>query len=719
MPPASNPGVAAAPLRYPPARRSDQVDVLHGEPVADPYRWLEDAASPETQDWVSAQQSLTDGWLAAVPTREQLRRELGDLWNYPKAGAPFTRGPRWFQWRNDGLQNQSVLYTWAARPDEPVTGPGGALPEGRVLLDPNSLAADGTVSVPAATVASDGELLAYATAEAGSDWRTWRVRQVSTATDLDDLVEWSKFCAAAWLPDSSGFFYSALPEPAPGEALAGPSRGLAVRLHRLGTGQDRDDVVFAAADSPEWLPSAAVCDGDPHLVVSVTRGTRPETRVFLQDLSAPTAPLLPLVDDFSCVVEVIAVTGGRCLFLTDFGAPRRRVMTAARLPGEPARWQGPDGWEEVIAQTAETLAQAWLFGGRLVCHYLRDAQSCVRVHDLAGGSRTDVALPGPCGLTEATGRPGLRDAYLAVASFIDSGSLHRLDTATGALQLVMAPQAALDPTQLITEQVWSTSADGTQVPMFLTHRRDVTPTGDVPTLLYGYGGFNIAVLPSFSVSHALWVQRGGLLAVATLRGGGEYGTPWYDAGRLAHKQNVFDDFTGCARQLLSAGWTRTERLAIQGRSNGGLLVGACVTQHPELFAAAVPEVGVLDLLRFHRFTIGWAWTSDYGDPDDPEQYPWPRAYSPLHALRPQRNYPALLVVTGDHDDRVVPAHSYKFTAAAQQAQAGPAPVLLRVETAAGHGDGKPTTKVIAERGDVLAFLEQALGVAEERADPDR
>lgn len=714
MPAVSNARAADALPPYPPARRSDQVDVLHGEPVADPYRWLEEAMSPETRDWVRAQQALTDGWLARIPTREQLRHELTELWDYPKATAPFRRGTRWFQWRNDGLQNQSVLYTWDAGV-EPVGSPGGGLPPGRVLLDPNTLAADGTVSVPTVSVADNGELLAYATAVAGSDWLTWRVRTVGTGTDLDDVVEWSKFCEAAWLPDGSGFFYSALPEPEPGAELAGPSRGLAVQLHRLGMPAEDDDLVYAAADSPEWLPAATISEGEPHLVVSVTRGTGRETRVFLQDLTDPAASLLPLVDDFSCVAEVIAVTGGRALLLTDHGAPRRRVMVATRLPGEPARWPGPGDWEEVIGQAPETLTQAWVFGGRLVCHYLRDAQSCVRVHDLDGGNRVEVALPGPCGVTEATGRPGLGSAYLAVASFIDSGSLHRLDTATGALHLVTAPQAALETAQLVTEQVWSTSADGTPVPMFLTHRRDVTPTGEVPTLLYGYGGFNIAVLPSFSVAHALWVQRGGLLAVATLRGGGEYGTPWYDAGRLAHKQNVFDDFTGCATQLVSTGWTRPGRLAIQGRSNGGLLVGACVTQHPELFAAAVCEVGVLDLLRFHRFTIGWAWTSDYGDPDDPQQYPWPRSYSPLHALRPGRSYPAMLVVTGDHDDRVVPAHSYKFTAAAQQAQAGSAPVLLRVETAAGHGDGKPTSKVIAERCDVLAFLEQTLGVADERA----
>ena len=688
---------------YPVARKGDHVEDHFGEAVPDPYRWLEETDDPETRAWIAEENALTERFLSAVPTRESIRERLTELWDYPRFGVPFERGGRWFQFRNSGLQNQPVLYVSGTPADE-----------GRVLLDPNTLSDDGTTAVPAAGVTEDGSLLVYATSEAGSDWMTWRVREVETGTDREDVVEWGKYASADWLADGSGFTYTAMDAPREEAMYLEESRGARLMLHRLGTKQSEDELVFAAPDQPEWLPEGQVTEDGRYVVVTILRGTFPERQLHVLDLEDPAGGLRPLIPDFGARAFVVTNVGTTFYVVTDDAAERQRIV-AVDLDA-PAR----DRWREIVPEVGDTLLEARCFGGKLVCHYLRDAHSLLRVHGLDGALVREIPVPplssvGAWPLEEGwSGRAESDLMHFRTTSFTDSGSLWSHDVATGETKLVREPGAGVDPADFVAEQVFVPSDDGTQVPMFLVRRADVTPTGDVPVILYGYGGYGIPILPAFDVTDAVWMERGGLFAVANLRGGGEYGRAWHDAGRLADKQNVFDDFCACARWLASSGWSRPDRIAVNGGSNGGLLVGAAETQHPELFGAAVPEVGVLDMLRFHKFTIGWAWTSDFGDPDDPEQYAWVRAYSPLHNIRSGERYPATLIMTGDHDDRVVPGHSFKYAAALQAAQGGDAPILIRVETSAGHGGGKPTTKRIAEAADKLAFVEAALGVAEVR-----
>ena len=613
---------------------------------------------------------------------------------------PFERGGRWFETRQSGLQNQPVLFVMDAPGDE-----------GRVLLDPNGLSDSGTVAVTSLSVTEDGSLLAYATSEGGSDWRTWHVRDVTTGVDRSDVVEWSKFGGAPWRKDGSGFFYVGMEQPAAGAEYLAESRGARLLFHRLGMPQSDDSLVYTPED-PDWLPDPAVSHDGRFLIISIGRGTFPEARIEVVDLEDSEALLQGLVPDFESRAEVITSLGTTFYVLTDFRAERCRLVAVDLT--FPAR----EGWHEVVPETADTLVAAHFFGGRFVCHYLRDAQSVLRVHDVSGTYVRDIPLAGLSSLLGgAVDHEGIEGkatgdtVNFGLTSFTDAGSLWRHHLGTGETRLVRRSAAHVDPEDFVTEQVRVPSDDGTLVPMFVTRRRDVIPTGEVPVLLYGYGGFDIPITPSFGVTQVVWMERGGLFAVANLRGGGEYGRSWHDAGRLANKQNVFDDFSACARWLATSGWSRPDRIAINGGSNGGLLVGACLTQHPELFGAAVAEVGVLDMLRFHKFTIGWAWTSDFGSPDDPEQYPWLRTYSPLHNVHDGEAYPPTLLMTGDHDDRVVPGHSFKFAARLQAAQGGDAPILIRIEQSAGHGQGKPAVKQIAERTDFLAFLEAALGLA--------
>jgi len=684
-------------ISYPEARAGSDADDFHGERLPDPYRWLEDSDAPETVAWIRAENALTQSWLDGVPSRSEISARLTELWDYPRFGVPFERGGRWFQFRNSGLQGQPVLYVMTSSEDE-----------GTVLLDPNVLSADGTVAVTDVEPSHDGSLLAYSTSSAGSDWQTWRVRNVADAHDLPDVIEWSKFCAASWRADGSGFYYSAPDRPAPGLEYEGELRNPRVLFHRLGTDPSSDEIVFAAPDEPDWLLEASVTDDGRFVVITISRGTCPESQLHVMDLGRPEDGLRPLVADFSMEAAAVANVGDRFLLLTNDAAPRRRIVAVDLATPERSNWS------EIVPETAETLLGARHCGDRLVCWYLEDAHSVLRVHQLDGMCVADIELPRYASLMDAasgsvSGHPDLDVVHFGVTSFTESGSLWSHDLRTGGTRRVRESVARFDAGAYLTEQVFATSPDGTRVPMFLSRRRDVHPSGDVPILLYGYGGFNIPLTPGFSAGAAVWMERGGVYAVANLRGGGEYGRAWYDDGRLQNKQHVFDDFCACARYFSESGWSRPERIAINGGSNGGLLVGACLTQHPELFGAAVPEVGVLDMLRFHKFTIGWAWMSDFGDPDDAEQYGWLRAYSPLQHVQPGGRYPATLVVTGDHDDRVVPGHSLKFAAALQAAQGGDAPILIRIETSAGHGLGKPTAKQIAERADVLTFIEGALG----------
>ncbi len=678
------------PAAYPAPPTSDQIDDHHGIAVADPFRPLEDADAPETRAWIAAQNALTESVLAAVPARDAIRARLAQLWNVPRRGVPWRRAERWFQLRNTGLQDQDVLWT----ADAPTA-------EGRVLLDPNTLSETGTTTLNAIAVAESGRLVAVATADAGSDWQTWRVLRTEDGTELPDRVPWSKFSGAAWTHDDAGFFYGRYPEPEAGTAFDAPNRDMEVRYHRLGTDPADDPVVYARPDHPDWGFGPEVSEDGTLLVITISRGTDPETRIHVADLrgfrgDGPLA-VRPLLDAADAEYE-LAATVGRTLYLrTDLGAPNRRLVAVdADDPGASPH--------EVIAEGADALRSVTLAGGRFAAVTLHDASSRLALHEIDGTPVGEVALPGTGTVAAIDGRREDDSLYLALDQFAAPRRLVAVGTADGAARALPAGDLPWDPDAFVTEQVFVASADGTRFPLFLSRRRDVGPTGEVPTLLYGYGGFGVPIGPTFKAEWLAWMERGGLLAVAAMRGGGEYGTAWHDAGRLANKQHVFDDFAAALRWLAGSGWTRPGRIGITGRSNGGLLVGATLTQHPELIGAAVPEVGVMDMLRFHRFTIGWAWTSDFGNPDDPEQFGWVYAYSPLHNVRPGTAYPATLVTTGDHDDRVVPGHSLKFGAALQAAQAGDAPVLVRVDTDAGHGAGKPVSKLIAERADVLAFL---------------
>jgi prolyl oligopeptidase len=683
---------------YPAARKGNDADDYHGERVADPYRWLETTTDPEVLGWIKAQNELTEGFLRAIPDREAIRARVTGLSDYPKLGVPFERGGRWFQFRNPGLAAQPVLYVM----DEP-----GA--DGHPLLDPNTLSADGTTAVSSADVSDDGKLLAYATSDGGSDWLTWHVRDVETGADLPDVIEWSKFCNAAWRIDGSGFFYGSMQATAPGAEYLETNAAPRIMLHRLGTAQRDDELAFAAPDEPEWMPYAEVSDDGRFLIVTIEKASVFENQVLVSDLEDTRGELRALVGDFESVNQVVTTEGTTFYLVTDYGAERKRLV-AVDL-GQPDR----PHWRDVIPEAPETLVSAWFFGGHFVCHYLRDAQSVLRVHARDGRAVREIPLPGMAALAldpglrwAIAGRRGSDLIHFSVTTFTEPGSIwsHRL--AAGLTEIVRRAAAPLDPDRYLTEQVFAESADGTRVPVFLTRRRDVQPDGQAPALLYAYGGFDIPITPEFSAQWAAWLERGGVLAVANLRGGGEYGRAWHEAGRRAAKQHVFDDFCACARWLAASGWSNADRIAITGGSNGGLLVGACLTQHPELFGACVPHVGVHDMLRFHKFTIGWAWTGEVGSPDDPVEYRWLRGYSPLHNVRPGQRYPATLLLTGDHDDRVVPGHSFKFAAALQAAQAGDEPILIRVETAAGHGAGKPTDKQIAADTDVLAFLAAVL-----------
>jgi prolyl oligopeptidase len=570
------------------------------------------------------------------------------------------------------------------------------------------MSADGTVSLTSLGVSSDGELVAYATSSAGSDFLTWQVRSVESGEDMADVLQWSKFSAAAWNNDGSGFFYGAVTVPEEGAELRETTPAPRIMFHQLCTDQSSDEHVFSSPKNPDWFPSAEVSEDGRYLIVTIERGSAPETRVLVKDLETG-SDFVSLVEDFSTKALVIGNVGSTFYLMTDRDAERGKLVEV--VLGSPN-----SSWRDLVTEADQTLIEAHLYGGRLVCHYLQHAHSVLHVFSLDGSPLGDVPLPGfvalaadPVLVRSVMGRADSSEIHFRVESFTESGALWSHDLESGSTILVSPSTSEVDPAVFVTEQVFVESDDGTKVPMFLTHRGDVGVGDDIPVILYGYGGFDTSITPSFSVEFATFMERGGLLAVANLRGGGEYGRAWHEGGRFANKQNVFDDFCACARWLGGpSGWSRPGRIAIAGGSNGGLLVGACLTQQPALFGAALADVGVFDMLRFHLFTIGWAWKSDFGDPDVPSERKWIQAYSPLHHVRDGECYPPTLLLTGDHDDRVVPWHSYKFAAALQSAQACDRPVLLRVETSAGHGFGKPTAKLIAESTDRLSFLEIAL-----------
>lgn len=683
--------MAQTKFNYPTAKKVEQVDDYHGTRVPDPYRWLENPDAPDTRAWIEAQNRLTSAFLEGIPAREQIKQRLMKLWDYEKYGVPFKEGGHYFYFKNDGLQNQGVLYTVTTLDAKP-----------RVLLDPNTLSKDGTVALSGLAVSKDGKLLAYGLSASGSDWQEWRVRDIETGKDLPDVVKWVKFSGASWTLDGKGFFYSRYDEPNEKTKLEDANYYQKLYYHRLGAPQSEDTLIYERRDHKDWGFGGTVTDDGRYLVINVWQGTEPKNRLFYKDLTAKGAKVVELMADADAAYNFISNDGPVFWIQTDLNAPRGRVIAVDTRRPERANWK------EVIPQAEETLERANVVGNQFIASYLKDARTAVKVFKLDGQPVRELTLPGIGTAAGFGGKRGDTETFYSFTSFTVPTTIYRYDTASGKSEVYRQPKVDFNPADYETKQVFYKSKDGTRVPMFITHKKGLQLDGTNPTLLYGYGGFNISLTPAFSISNLVWMEMGGVYAQPNLRGGGEYGEAWHQAGTRLKKQNVFDDFIAAAEWLIANKYTSPPKLAISGGSNGGLLVGACMTQRPELFGAALPAVGVMDMLRFHKFTIGWGWTSDYGSPDNAEEFQALYAYSPLHNLKPGTAYPATFVTTADHDDRVVPAHSFKFAAALQAAQGGDAPVLIRVETKAGHGAGKPTAKVIEEVADKWAFLTRAL-----------
>ncbi len=672
---------------YPVTATTNQVDDYHGTLVADPYRWLEDDNSEATKAWVQAENKVTFDYLAQIPERAAIKQRITELWNYERFGVPSKQGGRYFITRNNGLQNQSVLYSMTSLAAAPV-----------LLLDPNTLSSDGTVSLAGYSISDDGNLMAYGLARAGSDWEEWRVRDVRTGKDLPDEIHWVKFSSASWRKDHQGFYYSRYDEPVAGNELKGVNYFHKLYYHRLGTPQSDDQLIYQRHDHKEWNFNGSVTDDGHYLIIDASEGTDTRNRVFYLDLQKPGSEVVELLNDFDAAYHFADNVGTVFYFHTDLDAPRGRIVAIDIT--QPAR----ANWRELVPQTKDRLENVSLVDDQLIATYLKDARSEVKIFRRDGAFVKTVALPGLGAVGGFGGKRSDIETFYAFTSFTTPTSIYRYDLKSESSTLFRQPKVAFVPDDFETKQIFYRSKDGTRVPMFITYKKGLELNGKNPTYLYGYGGFDISITPSFSPAILAWMEMGGVFAVANLRGGGEYGEEWHHAGMKSKKQNVFDDFIAAGEWLIANDYTETPKLAIGGGSNGGLLVGACLTQRPDLFGAALPAVGVMDMLRFHKFTIGWAWASDYGSSEDAEQFKALYAYSPLHHIKPGVKYPATLITTGDHDDRVVPAHSFKFAATLQAAQAGPKPVLIRIETRAGHGAGKPTAKVIEEAADKWAFL---------------
>jgi prolyl oligopeptidase len=678
---------------YPAAKRGDQVDVYHGQRVPDPYRWLESEAAPDTRAFIEAQNALAQPYLEAIPARDKIKKRLTELWNYERYDIPVERGGRYFFLRNDGLQNQSVLYVADSLHGEP-----------RVLLDPNTLSKDATIALGDFEPSPDGKLLAYGLSDGGTDWREWRIRDVATGRDLPDVLRFIKFVPVAWTADSRSVYYARYPLRSDGRG--DDSKQREVYRHVLGAPVASDPLIFKVTDHPTRNPYVEVSDDGRYLVVWLYDGSQ-QNGVYhfrLDGSGAPQGPVTRLIDTFDAAYHFVAEIDDVFYVHTTKDAPN------AKLIAVPARSGDPKNWRTVVPESRFALNDVSILGGgRVLAQYLEDARSAVRAYDLKGKLLYDVKLPG---LGQAAGFHGAvaaGETFFSYTDFLTPPSISRLDVATGRTEVFRAPKYPADLRPYVAEQVFYKSKDGTRVPMFIVRKRDLPRNGQSPTMLYGYGGFNIAQLPAFSAPVLVWLEMGGVYAVANLRGGSEYGEAWHGAGTKLSKQNVFDDFIAAAEYLVAEQYTSPSKLAIRGRSNGGLLVGAVTTQRPELLGAALPAVGVLDMLRYHT-PSGNArqWSSDYGLSENEAEFRALRAYSPLHNVKKGACYPPTLVTTADHDDRVVPWHSYKFAAEMQQAQACANPVLLRVETRAGHGAGKPTWMQIEDFADQWAFLTKAL-----------
>jgi prolyl oligopeptidase len=677
---------------YPKPQTVDQVDDYSGVKVRDPYRWMEDTKSPETQAWIEQENKLTNSYLATIPQREKIKQRLTELWNYERYSSPSKVGNYYIYSKNDGLQNQSVLYKTNNLNDP-----------GEIFFDPNKLSADGTAALNGSRFTDDGKLWAYGVAIGGSDRTEWHVRDVATGKDLPDTLRPNRQGGISWLNDNSGFFYNRFPDAESGVELKGNNYNQKIYFHKLGTPQSEDFVVYERPDNKEYFVGGFVTEDGKWFVINVGKGTSSKNMVYFKNLTMEKAPILPLVETLDANYSFVGNDGSTFYFTTDKDASRSKLVSVDVLADKKV-------WKEIVPEAAESLGNVQFINDQFVASYLKDAYTQLKIYDRSGKLVRNVELPG---IGSAGGFGGKRfdtETFYSYSSYNAPPTIYRYDMKTGKSTLFRQAKVGINPADYEVKQVFYPSKDGTKVPMFIVHKKGIKLDGSNPTILYGYGGFNIPSTPGFSIARMVWLEMGGVYAVANIRGGSEYGEAWHEAGTKQKKQNVFDDFIGAAEFLIKDKITSPSKLAIQGGSNGGLLVGAVLNQRPDLFAAALPAVGVMDMLRFPKFTIGWAWTSDYGSPDNPDEFKAIYAYSPYHNVKPGTKYPATLITTADHDDRVFPAHSFKYTAAMQAAQAGDAPILIRIETKAGHGAGKPTTKQIEEITDTYGFLVKNLGM---------
>ena len=676
------------PVQYPETKKCDTVDHYFGTAVPDPYRWLEDDYSEETANWVKAQNAVTQKFLSQIPYREQMKKHLMEIMNYPKEGALWKKGDRYFFYRNDGLQNQSVLYYKNSLDGEAVE-----------LLDPNKLSDDGTVALSTLGISDDGNYLGYAISRNGSDWQEIYVKNIATGEVLDDHLVWVKFSGIAWKDD--GFFYSRFPEPK--NELSGVNENGKLYYHKVGTDQKADQLAYEDRTNPDLSFSAEVVN-KRYLVIYGSESTSGNC-LYYKDLKNPKAQFVKVVTDFTDDYSVVDEIDGKLIVMTNHDAPEYKVISI------PMDNPAPANWKDLIPASKEVLAGVSHIGKRLIANYTKDARSLVRIFDESGKSlgKLDNEVIGT--ISGFAGEADDTETFYTVTSYITPATIYRYDIANNKSILYKKSEINFNSDEYVTEQKFYTSKDGTKVPMFITHKKGIKMDGNNPTLLYGYGGFNISLTPGFSVTRIAWLEQGGVLAVANLRGGGEYGKKWHEAGTKMKKQNVFDDCIAAAEYLIAQGYTNKDKLALQGGSNGGLLVGAVVNQRPDLFAVAIPQVGVMDMLRYHKFTIGRYWAVDYGTSEDSkEMFEYLYKYSPLHSIQNGKEYPAILVTTADHDDRVVPAHSFKYAAALQNSDIGDRPHLIRIESNAGHGGGKPLDKTIEETVDIFSFIFFNMGV---------
>lgn len=679
---------------YPETKTTDQADDFFGTSVKDPYRWLENDMADDTKEWVQRQNKVTHEYLSKIPYREQIKNRLTELWNYEKFSAPFKEGKYTYFYKNNGLQNQSVLYRHKD----------GQEPE--VFLDPNKFSPDGTTSLSGISFTKDGSLAAYQISEGGSDWRKVIVLQTDTKKMLDDTLTDVKFTGLSW-QDNEGFYYSSYDKPTEGSQLSGKTQVHKLYFHKLGTPQIQDKLIFGGEATPRRYVAGYVTENQQYLVISAANATY-GNELYIQNLAEKNSPIVPVVTDFNNEHDVVFAENGKLYIRTNLNAPNRKlVVTDASTPTR-------EHWKELIAEGKFPMEVATA-GGRFYVQYLKDAVSLVEEYDIEGKKINTIHLPGLGAASGFDGKRNENEVYYSYTSYVYPSTIFKYDLVTHKSTLYKKSQVTFNPEDYESRQVFYTSKDGTKIPMLVTCKKGMQLNGKNPLMLYAYGGFNVSLTPAFSVSNLVYMENGGVYAVANLRGGGEYGDAWHNAGTKLQKQNVFDDFIAAAEYLIKENFTSKDYLAISGGSNGGLLVGACMAQRPDLFRVCFPAVGVMDMLRYHKFTAGAGWAYDYGTADDnKEMFEYLYKYSPVHALRKGSCYPATLVTTADHDDRVVPAHSFKFAAALQAAQACKNPVLIRIETKAGHGAGKPTSKIIEEQADKWAFMLYNMGLSYKR-----